>query len=139
MATNHWLVKQEPSDYSWEQFVRDGGTSWTGIRNFQARNNLRAMKQRDLVFFYHSGEVREVVGAARVSREAYPDPTSPAGDWVTVDLVPFKVLNRPVPLETIKADKLLQALPMVRQSRLSVTPLSAEQFTRLLSLSETKL
>src|SRR6185369_15735500 len=103
----YWLVKQEPESYSWTMFVKDGKTAWTGVRNFQARNNLRAMKREDQVLYYHSVTGKQVVGLARVAREAYPDPTAKEGDWVSVDLVPVKPLESPVDLETIKSDKAL--------------------------------
>jgi predicted RNA-binding protein with PUA-like domain len=135
----HWLVKQEPEAYSWKTFVEDGRTSWTGVRNFQARNNLRSMKKGDLVLFYHSVSEKQVVGIARVQREAYADPTAKDGDWSSVDLAPVKPLAQPVSLAAIKADQALNNLPLVRQSRLSVTPLSSEQFKRVLHLGQTKL
>ena len=102
-AAQHWLVKQEPTAYSWEQFVEEGKVAWTGVRNFQARNNLRAMRVGDLVLFYHSVVGKEIVGIAKVKAAAYPDPSAEEGDWVCVDLVPVKALPRPVPLEEIKA------------------------------------
>lgn len=139
MAKNHWIVKQEPGSYSWSTFVKEVGTAWTGVRNFQARNNLRAMKKSDWVFFYHSGEEKQVVGLARVERESYPDPTATDGDWSCVDLTPVKPLKRPVPLSAIKSDQVLKQIPLARQSRLSVTPLSEPEFDRVLELSETKL
>lgn len=139
MAKNYWLVKQEPESYSWSNFLKDGRTAWTGVRNFQARNNLRAMKKGDLVFFYHSVSEKQAVGLARVEKEAYPDPTAKEGDWVCVDLVPVKALKKPVSLEVIKTDKVLKSIPLVRQSRLSVTSLSEGESDRLLALSETKL
>ena len=139
MVKKFWLVKQEPESYSWEAFVKEGRTAWTGIRNFQARNNLRAMKKRDPVLFYHSGESKEVVGIARVAKEAYPDPTATEGDWSGVDLVPLKGLKKPVALEVIKADKALKDILLIRNSRLSVMPLSEAQFNRILELGETKL
>ena len=132
-----WLVKQEPGTYSWETFVQEGGTVWSGVRNFQARNNLRAMKRGDRVLFYHSGEAKEVVGMAKVAKEAYPDPTAKEGDWSAVDLIPVQSLKVPVSLKTIKADKSLQQMVLVRNSRLSVLPLTAEQFQRLLELGKT--
>ena len=132
---NYWLVKQEPGTYSWTEFCQEKGAAWTGIRNFQARNQLRAMKQGDPVLFYHSGEAREIVGIARVAREAYPDPTASEGDWSAVDLIPVKPLPQPVALTAIKSDSILRDLPMVRQSRLSVSPLSAAQYERLLELA----
>jgi len=139
MSQNYWLVKQEPEAYSWASFLKEGRTAWTGVRNFQARNNLRAMKKGELVFFYHSVSEKQVVGLARVERDAYPDPTATEGDWSVVDLVPVKTLKKPVSLETIKTDRILKGMPLVRQSRLSVTPLTAAQFNRLLKLSETRL
>jgi len=138
MPMNYWLVKQEPESYSWEDFVGDGRTAWTGVRNFQARNNLRAMKRGDLVCFYHSVSEKQVMGIARVDREAYADPTADEGDWSCVDLKPVKPLKKPVTLDTIKGDKALQTLPLVKQSRLSVTPMNEAQFARILELGGTK-
>ncbi len=123
----YWMVKQEPDSYPWEQFVRDGKTAWTGVRNFQARNNLRAMKKGDEVFYYHSVTGKSVMGLARVAREAYPDPTAKEGDWSCVDLVPLKACRTPVTLEAIKAEPRLSALPLLRQSRLSVMPVAAAE------------
>lgn len=139
MAKQYWLVKQEPEAYSWGDFEKEGRTAWTGVRNFQARNNLRAMKKGDLVFFYHSVTDKAVMGLARVDREQYLDPTADEGDWSAVDLVPVKALKQPVTLEQIKADKVLRNMKLVRQSRLSVTPLTEAEFERLLQLSETKI
>lgn len=136
---NYWLVKQEPEDYSWSTFVKDGRTAWTGVRNFQARNHLRAVKSGDLVFFYHSGEEKSAVGLARVVKEAYPDSTATEGDWSAVDLAPVKALTKPVALPQIKADRILKEVALVKQSRLSVTPVTLEQFNRLLALAETKV
>lgn len=136
---NYWLVKSEPAAYSWDKFVQDGGTAWTGVRNFTARLNLRAMKRDDLVCFYHSVTGKEVVGLARVTKEAYPDATAKEGDWSCVDLAPVKALARPVSLDAIKSDKTLAGIPLVRQSRLSVSPLTKEQFARVLTLGGTKL
>jgi len=138
MAKKFWLVKQEPESYSWADFVKEGKTAWTGVRNFQARNNLRAMEKGDPVFFYHSGESKEVVGVARVGKEAYPDPTATEGDWSGVDLVPVKALKKPVTLGVIKADRALKEIPLIRNSRLSVMPLTEAQFNRILELAETK-
>jgi predicted RNA-binding protein with PUA-like domain len=123
----YWLVKQEPDAYPWDQFVRDRGTAWTGVRNFQARNNLRAMRLGDEVFYYHSVTGKAVVGTARVAREAYPDPTAQDGDWSGVDLVPFRACRRPVTLEQIKAEPSLGEIALLRQSRLSVMPLTAAE------------
>jgi len=120
----YWMVKQEPDSYPWEQFVRDKKTAWTGVRNFQARNNLRAMKKGDRVFYYHSVTGKSVVGLAEVVREAYADPTAKEGDWSCVDLVPCQACQTPVDLETIKGEKALKDLPLLRQSRLSVMPVS---------------
>ena len=130
----YWLVKQEPESYAWATFVKEGRTAWTGVRNFQARNNLRAMKKGDLVLFYHSVTDKQVVGYARVGREAYLDPTAAEGDWSCVDLVPVRGLKKPVSLAAIKADKDLKSIPLVKQGRLSVTALSREEFDRVLQL-----
>ena len=136
MAKNYWLVKSEPESYSWSDLVKDGKTTWTGVRNFQARNNLRAMKKGDSVLFYHSVTEKQVVGIARVEKEFYPDPTAKEGDWSCVDLVPVKALKTPVTLETMKSDKILKEMLLVRHSRLSVTPLDEIQFQRLLELAD---
>lgn len=136
---NHWLVKQEPESYSWNDFLKDGKTAWTGVRNFQARNNLRAMKQGDLVLYYHSVSEKRIVGLAKVATEFYPDPTAKEGDWSCVELVPVKALAEPVPLELIKKDPLLKEMPLLRNSRLSVTPVTAAQFDHLLALAKTTL
>jgi predicted RNA-binding protein with PUA-like domain len=129
-----WLVKSEPSSYSWENFTADGGTSWTGVRNYTARNNLRAMRKGDEVFFYHSVDEKAVVGIARVTRTAYPDKTVKEGDWSTVDLVPVKPLRRPVTLQQIKANPRLRKIRLVRQSRLSVMPLNAAEFHEIVRM-----
>jgi len=135
----HWLVKQEPEDYSWAAFVKDGRTAWTGVRNFQARNNLRAMKKGDWVLYYHSVTEKQVVGLARVAKEAYADPTASEGDWSCVDLVPVKALKQPVGLETIKSDSKLKDLLLLRHTRLSVVPIAAGHFKRLLELGRTRV
>ena len=132
---NYWLVKSEPEAYAWAQLVKDGKTAWTGVRNFQARNNLRAMKKGDPVFFYHSVSDKQVVGLARVAKEFYPDATAKEGDWSCVDLEPVRPLKNPVTLETIKTDAVLKTMPLVKQSRLSVTPLTSVQAERLLKLA----
>ena len=137
MAKNHWLVKSEPEAYSWTTFLKEGRTAWTGVRNFQARNNLRAMKKGDLVLFYHSVSEKQVVGIAKVNKEAYADPTAKEGDWCCVDLVPVDALTTPVSLDTMKADPVLAQMPLLRQSRLSVTPVGEKQFERLLQLAQT--
>lgn len=133
---NYWLVKQEPEDYSWADFVKDKRTAWTGVRNFQARNNLRAMKKGDEVLFYHSGTGKEIVGVARVDRAGYPDPTANEGDWSCVDLVPVKALKQPIPLANVKADPTLKEMALVKQSRLSVMPVTAAQFKRVLKVGK---
>jgi predicted RNA-binding protein with PUA-like domain len=135
---NYWIVKSEPEAYSWAQFMKDGKTVWTGVRNFAARNNLRAMKSGDRVFFYHSGGEKSVVGLARVAKEFHPDTTADEGDWSVVDLVPEKALGKPVTLAQIKADKTLREMKLVMQSRLSVSPMTEAQFRRLLELAETR-
>jgi predicted RNA-binding protein with PUA-like domain len=131
-----WLVKQEPSSYSWVDFVGDGKTTWTGVRNFAARNNLRKMRTGDEVLFYHSGEEKAVVGIAKVTRTAYPDPTAKEGDWSTVDLAAVKPLARPVTLREIKANSRLKGIPLVRQSRLSVMPLAEPEFREIVNMCE---
>ena len=123
-----WLVKQEPSDYSWSDFVADGGTSWTGVRNFAARNNLRRMAKGDQVLFYHSGEDKSVVGIAKVTGTAYRDTTAKEGDWSAVDLAPVKRLPKSVTLSEIKSKPQLKNIALVRQSRLSVMPLGKKEF-----------
>jgi predicted RNA-binding protein with PUA-like domain len=135
---NYWLVKQEPESYSWEDFVKEGRAAWTGVRNFQARNNLRGMKKGDLVFFYHSGDQKQIAGVASVAREPYPDPTAEEGDWVAVDLIPVKSVTKPVTLAAIKADSRFKDILLVRNSRLSVMPLAKPQFEHLLGMAETK-
>lgn len=139
METRRWLVKQEPEAYAWEAFVRDGRTAWTGVRNFQARNFLRAMRAGDLVLYYHSVTGKQVVGVARVAREAYPDPTAAEGDWSVVDLVPMKAMARPVALDVLKADPVTASMPLIRQSRLSVMPLTEDVFQRVLELGDTRV
>jgi predicted RNA-binding protein with PUA-like domain len=133
---NFWLVKQEPSSYSWSDFVGDGKTTWTGVRNFAARNNLRKMRTGDEVLFYHSGEEKAVVGIAKVTRTAYPDPTAKEGDWSTVDLAAVEPLARPVTLREIKANTRLKGIPLVRQSRLSVMPLAEPEFREIVNMCE---
>ncbi|MFN4973009.1 MAG: EVE domain-containing protein [Bacteroidota bacterium] len=133
----HWLVKSEPFKYSWEQFVKDKRTFWDGVRNYQARNSLKAMKKGDLVMWYHSNEGKEVVGIAKVAKEFYQDPTTDDPNWVVVDLVPFKKLKKAVSLEQIKNDKRLSEIGLIRQGRLSVMPLKQTEFDTLLALSET--
>lgn len=132
---NYWLVKQEPTAYAWAQFVADGRTAWTGVRNFQARNNLKAMKEGDKVLYYHSVVGKEVVGIAKVAKEAYPDPTATSGDWVCVDLVPVKPLPTPVSLDAIKAEPDLACISLLKQSRLSVMLLKSAEFQKIVHLS----
>lgn len=134
MARQYWLVKQEPTKYSFDQLVKDGRTMWDGVRNFQARNNLQAMRAGDRVLFYHSVVGTAVVGIAEVAREAYPDPTAKEAGWVVVDLVPLKALKTPVTLADVKADAALKDIPLVRQSRLSVMPLEKAAFDRIVAL-----
>jgi predicted RNA-binding protein with PUA-like domain len=129
------MVKSEPAAYSWETFVKEGHAAWTGVRNFQARNNLRAMRKGDPVLFYHSVTGKEVVGIAKVAKEAYRDPTASEGDWDCVDLVPWKALKHPVTLDAIKASKPLEKIALLRQSRLSVMPVSAVEFAEIKRLA----
>ncbi len=130
----HWMVKSEPAAYSWEQFTKDGRAAWTGVRNFQARNNLRAMKEGDSVLFYHSVTGKEVVGIAKVAREAYPDPTADEPGWDCVDLVPAKPLQSPVTLEAIKRTPVLKDVALLKQSRLSVMPLTPAEYAAMTKL-----
>ncbi|RQO70619.1 EVE domain-containing protein [Pedobacter sp. KBW06] len=131
---NHWLVKSEPFKYSWEKFNQDGRTFWDGVRNYQARNNLKLMKEGDLVLFYHSNEGKNVVGIAKVVREFYQDPTTEDPNWVVVDLAPLEALKTPVTLEQIKAEESLKDISLVRQGRLSVMQLKAEEFDKILEM-----
>ncbi|CUS06696.1 Predicted RNA-binding protein, contains PUA-like domain [Pedobacter steynii] len=131
---NHWLVKSEPFKYSWEKFNQDGRTFWDGVRNYQARNNLKLMKEGDLVLFYHSNEGKNVVGIAKVVKEFYQDPTTEDPNWVVVDLAPLEALKTPVTLEQIKAEESLKDISLVRQGRLSVMQLKAEEFDKILEM-----
>ena len=133
-AMNYFLVKSEPFKYSWDTFVEDKQTFWDGVRNYQARNNMIAMKEGDLVLFYHSNEGKEVVGIAKVVKESYQDPTTTDERWVVVDLAPVEKLKFPVKLERIKSDELLKDTALVKQSRLSVMPLKVEEFDRIVAL-----
>ena len=135
-SSHRWLVKQEPAAYSWTDFVADGRTAWTGVRNFQARKNLQTMREGDRVLFYHSVVGKEIVGIATVVKEAYPDPTATEGAWVCVDLAPEAPLPFPVTLETLKAHPTLCGLPLIKQSRLSVMPLSQADFDALVALGQ---
>jgi len=136
--TSCWMVKQEPEVYSWSNFVADGGTDWTGVRNYQARNNLREMKVGDRVLFYHSGKDKAVVGIAEVAKAAYADPTADDPQWVAVDLKPIKALDTPVQLAAIRYDKRLSQLPLIRQSQLSVMPLTKDEFEAIVTMGKSK-
>ena len=131
---NHWIIKSEPIKYSWEKFLTEGHTFWDGVRNYQARNNLRDMKVGDLVLYYHSNEGKEIVGIAKVVKEFYQDPTTEDPNWVVVDLSPVESLKNPVTLVQIKADEQLKNIALVRQGRLSVIPVKKEEFDRILEL-----
>jgi len=133
-----WMVKQEPEAYSWDDLVRDGRTDWTGVRNFQARNNLRQMKVGDRVLFYYSGTGKCVVGIAEVAKAAYPDPTADDPQWVSVDIKPLKRLNEPVPLASIRYHAKLANLPLIRQSQLSVMALTKEEFETIVGMGAAK-
>jgi predicted RNA-binding protein with PUA-like domain len=130
---NYWLVKSEPFKYSWDQLLKDKRTFWDGVRNYQARNNLQAMKKGDHVLFYHSNEGLAVVGVARVIKEAYQDPTTTDERWAAVDIEPVETLRTPVTLDDIKKDKRLQNIALIRQARLSVMPLSKEEFETIVA------
>jgi predicted RNA-binding protein with PUA-like domain len=134
----YWLIKSEPFKYPWEQFVKDGITFWDGVRNYQARNNLRTMKKGDLALFYHSNEGMEVVGIAKVVKEAYQDPTTEDSNWVAVDFKPHKRLKYPVSLAAIKAEARLKNIEMLRLNRLSVVCIKPEEFDVILEMSQTK-
>jgi predicted RNA-binding protein with PUA-like domain len=139
MAKGYWLVKSEPSVYPWERFVKEKRTVWDGVRSFEARNNLRAMKKGDLVLFYHSNEGKEVVGLASVSAEATPEKTEDEGEWSVVELMAKKTLSKPVTLAQIKAEKKLTSFGLVKKSRLSVVPASEAELELILAMSGTKL
>ena len=136
---NYWLIKSEPDAYSWEQLKKDKKTAWTGVRNYAARNNLKAMKKGDLCFFYHSNEGKNIVGIAKVVKEFYQDPTTKEDAWVCVDVKPFQQLKKPVDLATLKKDPLLKDMQFVRIGRLSVMPLEKSEFDMILEMSGTKL
>jgi predicted RNA-binding protein with PUA-like domain len=135
---SYWMVKQEPETYSWTDFVKDGRTDWSGVRNYQARNNLREMKNGDRVLFYHSGKDKAVVGLAEVVKSAYKDPTADDPQWVAVDLKPIKPFATPVLLAAIRYDKRLSQLPLIRQSQLSVMPLTKDEFDVILAMGNSK-
>jgi predicted RNA-binding protein with PUA-like domain len=137
-SSGHWLVKQEPEAYSFDDLVRDGRTDWTGVRNFQARNYLRQMKTGDVVLFYHSGESKSVVGIAQVVKAPYPDPTANDEQWVAVDIKPVKPLKQPVSLAAMRENPKLATLLLIRQSRLSVMPVSKAEFDVIVKMSGTK-
>jgi predicted RNA-binding protein with PUA-like domain len=136
---NYWLVKSEPFKYSWEQFVKDGKTFWDGVRNYGARNNLRAMKKGDHVFFYHSNEGLAIVGIAEVVKEAYQDPTTTDTNWVVVDLKPLRAMPKPVTLAQVKAEPVLQEMDLVRLSRLSVGTVKQKEYKKILTLGGVKV
>jgi predicted RNA-binding protein with PUA-like domain len=137
-ARSFWLVKSEPETYSWDRFVAEQGTCWSGVRNPLARSHLAAMKPGDSVLFYHSGDGKEVVGIARVTKAPYPDPTADDAKWLAVDLAPLKPLAQPATLAAIKAEKSLAEIALVRMSRLSVMPLPKAAFEKILALGKTK-
>ena len=132
---NYWLVKSEPGTYSWDNLIKDGKTVWDGVRNYQARNNLRAMKKGDHVFFYHSNEGTEIVGIAKVAKEAFPDPSINDETWVAVELEPVKKLSKPVSLKVVKSDPRLKDMSLVKTSRLSVMPVTEEEYKMIMQLS----
>lgn len=135
---NYWLVKSEPSKYSWDQFVKDKKTFWDGVRNYAARNNLRDMKKGDEVFYYHSNEGMEIVGIAMVVKEAYQDPTTEDKNWMVVDLKPVKKLKRPVTLTEIKGEPKLENMELVKNSRLSVQKVTPGEWNQVVKISELK-
>lgn len=136
---NYWLIKSEPEEYSFDDLLKDGSTQWTGVRNYAARIHLRNMRSNDRCFFYHSVNDREIVGIARISKEAYPDPTFEGSiDWVAVDVIPVKKLNKKVSLGQLKADKQFEDLELIRISRLSVSPVSEKHWKAILKLADTK-
>jgi predicted RNA-binding protein with PUA-like domain len=134
----YWLVKSEPSVYSWEQFIADGKTLWDGVRNYQARNNLKAMALGDIVLYYHSNEGLAIVGSAKVVRESYPDPTIDDERWVAVDIVPLSAFPVPVTLAKIKQEPTLQSMALLKQGRLSVVPVTPQEYDRIIALSGAK-
>jgi predicted RNA-binding protein with PUA-like domain len=134
MPTQYWLIKSEPESYSWSDLVKDGKTAWTGVRNYQARNNLRAMKKGDLVAFYHSVSDKQIVGIAKVVTETYTDKTAKEGDWSAVDLAPDRPLAQPISLEQIKSDAVLKNMALVRNSRISVVPVTEAEWRRIFAL-----
>jgi len=135
----YWLIKSEPFKYSWQKFQEDGRTFWDGVRNYQARNNLKAMKEGDLLLWYHSNEGLEIVGIAKLVKEAYQDPTTDDTNWVVVDIEPYKTLVKPVSLATVKSDPRLSQMALVRLGRLSVQPVTEEEWEVIMELSETSI
>jgi len=135
---NYWLIKSEPFKYSWDQMLKDKKTFWDGVRNYQARNNLRNMKIGDLAFFYHSNEGKEIVGIVKVVKEFYQDPTTEDSNWVVVDFSPFKALKKPITLAQIKEEPRLANIGLIKQGRLSVMELKVHEFDTILELSETE-
>ncbi len=138
MTTQYWLVKSEPGSYSWADLVRDGRTAWTGVRNYAARLHLKGMQPGDEVLFYHSGDAKSVVGLARVTKAAFPDPTADEEGWVAVELAPVKPLAHPVTLAQIKADATLKDIALVRQGRLSVMPLRPAEYSRIVATAKAR-
>ena len=136
MAQNYWLMKSEPDEYGWDDLNRDGETAWTGVRNFAAAKNMRAMETGDQVFFYHSRTGLEIVGIMTVSRSAYPDPAADNDKFVLVDVKPVKQLTNPVSLKAIKANPKLSEMPLVKQSRLSVSPVGADEWAEILIMAD---
>jgi len=136
---NYWLVKSEPFKYPFDQLLKDKNTFWDGVRNYQARNNLREMKKGDYVLFYHSNEGKEIVGLAKVAKSHYQDPTTDDPNWLVVDLAPVKKFKKTITLETLKSHRLLSGMALVKQSRLSVTPVKVEEFDAIIALSETSI
>jgi len=139
MSRKYWLMKSEPSKYSFAQLVREGKTSWDGVRNFEARNNMRAMKVGDLALFYHSSDGRSIVGVARITREAYPDPSAAGEDWSVVDIAPVAPLKVQVSLDAVRSEAELAEIALLKRSRLSVVPVSKEHFDRILKMGKTKV
>jgi len=133
---NYWLVKQEPNSYSFEDFQKEGKTDWTGVRNYTARNNLKAMKTGDKVFYYHSGDERAVVGMAKVTKEFFPDATADEGSWVAVELEAGKPVKKPVTLTAIKANPKLAGIALIKLSRLSVVPITKDEFDEIIAMSK---
>ena len=136
---HHWLIKSEPFVYAWSELVKDKRTTWEGVRNFEARNAMRAMSKGDLCLYYHSNEGKEIVGVAKVVKEAYADPTADEGDWSMVEVAPVKALAAPVDLATIKGHPQLSKMLLVKRSRISVVPVTPEEFAGVLALGKTKL